>query len=337
MIHLKPDAIVHYANLIVQEYNEMGLKLTLRQLYYQFVHRKLSENGQKHYKRIGNVLTKARYNGTFPVNGLEDRGRSVAKGDFVRDDSVQGAMATAERWLRDTPEMACKRGRWFGQPKHVSVWVEKEALAGVFEPVCDALGVGWFACKGYPSVSALNSWLKHADSVEDVEERVVLYFGDHDPDGWEIPRSCERGIKKLICLDYEHVVDEYQNDYSERLSREEAVESAYFELAQAGDIPELTFKRVALNMDQIRQFNPPPFAAKMTSSRFKSYFKEHRTDKAWELDALDPQTLRALIEARVEREFDEDIHEKNEAIIATRRAEMLQLMRDPNWAPGVLA
>ena len=115
--------------------------------------------------------------------------------------------------------------------------------------------MGFFACKGYPSHSALWQWLQGVESaleaslldVEDdegrvetperIEEAVVLYFGDHDPDGWQIPRSAEEALNTFVDV-------------------------------QGIEVPPIRFIRCALNRDQIRQHNPPPFPAKQSSSRF---------------------------------------------------------------------
>lgn len=308
---LTREEILDHANEIRRSYKAKNLVLTLRQLYYQFVARGLLPSGQKVYKRIGDTLTEARYRGSFPVDGLVDRGREVHEGDFLRDDTHVGtAVEQARSWQNYLPNLFVNRDRWIGQDTFVSVWVEKEALAGIFEQTCEPLGVSWFACRGYPSVSALWEWLKHADGIingnckeymqyryddegkllrrerqgpafEHAASRaVVLYFGDHDPDGWEIPRSAERNLHKLMAT------------YDKSIPIE--------------------FRRIALNMDQIQQYKPPPFEAKMTSARYRGYVEEHDTDEAWELDALDPEVLRDLIQDEVAGFFDEDVHRENE-------------------------
>jgi hypothetical protein len=307
---VKHDEIVSLANHVHDEYKAMKLKLTLRQLFYQFVRRGWTPNNDKVYKKIGNALTKARYEGAYPLDGLMDRGRTVHHGDFtINWDNVDDALDVAGDELKNFPEYFMKRARWYGQECHVSVWVEKEALAGVFEDVCQDLGVAFFACKGYPSVSALWSWLEQAYKLGGEEgymgARTILYFGDHDPDGWEIPRSAERNLYKMM-------------------------------RANGLRFP-IDVERVALNMDQIEELNPPPFEAKKTSSRYKKYFKEHNTDDAWELDALDPDALQRLIRENVEEYFDEDAHAKNEDLIFDRRQEMLERMRADGWAQGALA
>lgn len=317
-VYMTRGEVLEHANEIAEEFAREGMDITLRQLYYQFVARGLCLSGQKAYKRIGDVVTEARYTGEFPLELLVDRGRDIHMGDYTRcDTDVNQALEDSGGIIRAVPHLTLNVDRWYGQPVFVSVWVEKQALEGVFSSVCTELGVSWFACKGYPSVSALWQWLKRAHEVTNgkperrrfrwpggatVTERhmglakraVVLYFGDHDPDGWEIPRSAERNIRSLM---------ELRNI----------------------DL-DLTFKRVGLNMNQIMQYNPPPFEAKITSARYRGYVNEHNTNDAWELDALNPRVLRDLIRKEVGAHFDQRIYEANIAAVEYTREEMRDFM-----------
>jgi hypothetical protein len=60
----------------------------------------------------------------------------------------------------------------------------------------------------------------------------------------------------------------------------------------------LDIRRLALNMDQVRRYNPPENPAKTTDSRFVTYMRQFG-DKSWELDALNPRTLAALVRDNV--------------------------------------
>jgi hypothetical protein len=60
----------------------------------------------------------------------------------------------------------------------------------------------------------------------------------------------------------------------------------------------VTVLRIALNMDQVRQYGPPPNPAKVTDSRARTYIETYG-DESWELDALDPATITALIQEAV--------------------------------------
>lgn len=304
----KGQKTLDHAYSIAGEYDG---NLTVRQLYYQLVARGYIPNSQESYKRLVSILTEARLSGDFPFEWLLDRTREARTGRFIGDQTtVSSALDNAARELRQSPEAWLWRDRWLGQRTYVSVWVEKEALAGVFEGPCEELGVAWFVLRGYSSLSALSQWVDNAaaayqSGLSSIEECIILYFGDHDPDGWEIPRSAERNVEAIA-----EVRDIY--------------------------LPTVTFKRIALVRDQIDRYNPPPFPAKETSSRYTSYVREQGTDDAWELDALRPEVLERLIRDSIGNYFDEEIYERNEEVVDAARRRMRAQMREAGWVEGAL-
>lgn len=156
---------------------------------------------------------------------------------------------------------------WANQSSRVEVYVEKEALEGVVERECNALRVPFLSCRGYTSQSAMHdAGLRLKAHVEDGQGVVILHLGDHDPSGVDMSR-----------------------DIQERL--------ALFMGTAAGG---LTFKRIALNIDQVEAYKPPPNPAKLTDSRCASYSKRFG-NKSWELDALPPDVLSGLIREHVDQ------------------------------------
>lgn len=160
--------------------------------------------------------------------------------------------------------------KWQGQDYQPEVWIEKEALAGVIETPCQSLDVPFFACRGYTSQSEM--WAASQRLLlyrkRDLREPVIIHLGDHDPSGIDMSRDIEDRLETFM-----------------------------------GSAPK--FVRIALNMSQIQQYNPPPNPAKTTDSRFVDY-RSKFGDDSWELDALDPSTLVALVRDEVEKWRDED-------------------------------
>ena len=305
---------------IAREYHG---NLTLRQLYYQCVARGSSPNSQKDYNRLKDIISEARMAGNFPFNWLIDRSRTVHEGDYNdRSADVEEALENAAQAVANTPYWYLSADKWWGQKTHVSVWVEKEALAGVFESPCQRLGVSWFACKGYPSLSSLWAWVKQVEAtVEAAEDSkwggldniVIIYFGDHDPDGFQIHKTALRTVREIA-----------------------EVEGIY--------LPPITLERAALNRDQIEQYNPPPMPAKKSSPRFVRYAADHPwtkgadgKERAWELDALRPEQLTKLIRSKVRGHFDQDRHDEVQAVVEEKRVEMRSEMKDGEWLEGALA
>lgn len=161
--------------------------------------------------------------------------------------------------------------KWSTQKHRVEVWVEKDALRNVVERACNALDVPFFVCRGYTSQSemwgAAQRLAGYRNSISKKQTPVIIHLGDHDPSGVDMTR-----------------------DIRDRL-------------ALFGTLIEI--RRVALNMDQVEQYNPPPNPAKATDARFTDYVAAHG-DECWELDALNPQTLSGIIEREVSHFIDGD-------------------------------
>lgn len=150
--------------------------------------------------------------------------------------------------------------RWEEQPNYVEVWVEKDALVGVIEHACRPLDIPFFSCRGYTSQTEMWNAAQRFIYKEDKEERIILHLGDHDPSGIDMTR-----------------------DIQERL-----------ELFGA----DVRVERIALTMEQIEKFNPPPNPAKLTDARASGYISRFGRE-SWELDALEPSVIQDLIEEKV--------------------------------------
>ena len=74
-------------------------------------------------------------------------------------------------------------------------------------------------------------------------------------------------------------------------------------------------------MDQVAAYGPPPNPAKLTDSRGSDYIQRFGTE-SWELDALEPSVLVALIQAEVATMVDEDAWALGEYADAAERDRM---------------
>lgn len=172
--------IIDHANEIIADYDNRGLMLTLRQLYYQFVARGYIENTERSYKRIGNIISDARLAGLLSWTAIEDRTRNLSR--VSTWDSPSHIMGAVIKQF--------KLDKWANQPNMVEVWVEKEALSGVVEQACRPYQTPYFACRGYVSQSemwrAAERFYRYAKEGKDV---YVLHLGDHDPSGIDMTRD----------------------------------------------------------------------------------------------------------------------------------------------------
>lgn len=191
------------------------------------------------------------------------------------------------------------RDRWEGQKHRVEAWIEKDALGSVLEMACSDLDVPFFACKGYASVSEIwSAGLRLKSYAEFGQHPVVIHLGDHDPSGMDMTRDNEDRLR-IFMGKHAH---------------------------------KLTLERIALNMDQIEEYNPPPNPAKITDSRFKKY-EEEFGDESWELDALNPVMLVDLVRTKIESYCNKT---QMNRIIAEEEEEQLELQQTSNRWPEVV-
>lgn len=255
--------VVDQANIILNEYEGQGFTLTLRQLYYQFVARDLLPNTDKNYKRLGAIINDARLAGLIDWYHLIDRTRNLRALEHFED--ATDALNKVADWYHVD--------MWENQKVRPEVWVEKDALVGIVQRVCDELDVPYFSCRGYTSQSEMwRAGQRLARWHNAGYQTHIIHLGDHDPSGMDMSR-----------------------DIFDRL-----------EMFMGGT----SFKRIALNMDQVKEYGPPPNPAKITDSRAKAYIQEFGDD-SWELDALDPNTLTNLIKNAVDPLCDRDIWRKD--------------------------
>lgn len=295
------DTIVR-ARSILSEYEEQGFDLTLRQLYYQFVSRDWIPNNQRSYDRLGSIVNDARMAGLIDWNHIIDRTRNVVQWQ-TQMSPAEAARAAAEKYRRD---------RWEDQPNHVEVWIEKDALVGVIRPACMSLMIPYFSCRGYTSQSEMWGAAQRLYAAADSGKKVtVLHLGDHDPSGIDMTRDINERLALFLASDRN-------------------IESGGVDSGAAIDwmVEHLAVERIALTMDQVREYNPPPNPAKLTDSRAGDYISRYGSS-SWELDALSPSTLDALIRDHVNELVDHGL--MNDQIERERMERQLMLDAADEW------
>jgi hypothetical protein len=240
--------VISKVNNIVSTYAAQGFSLTLRQVYYQFVSRGWIANTEREYKRLGSIINDGRVGGLIDWKAIEDRTRALR--DLPHwDDPSSIVDACASQFRVD---------KWERQPHYCEIWIEKDALVGVIEDICNEMDVAFFSCRGYTSQSEMwNAAMRLKRKIDDGKEVTIFHLGDHDPSGIDMSRD----IQERLSLFSDHDIE---------------------------------LQRLALNMDQVRKYKPPPNPAKLTDARCDGYIALHGS-KSWELDALEPRAIVALV------------------------------------------
>ncbi|MGH1336050.1 MAG: hypothetical protein ACRBFS_07970 [Aureispira sp.] len=250
--------------------------LTLRGLFYQLVARGMT-NSQRHYKRVGAAMTAARRNGLVSFDAFSDHDREMLGRTMGYTTEVESAVDHAkdqiEAWFN-----YYTKNRWENQPYHPEIWIEKKALQGVFRPITMEYDVALAACKGYPSLTFLNEAAQRFQEVIDKGAiPLILYFGDYDATGEDIPRSIAANLKEDFGINIE-------------------------------------MARIGLHLEQVLQLNLPPAPTKTSDSRAKNWegigqveldAVNPNTIQQWARDAIEDYFDQDLYDELKEQEVEE--------------------------------
>jgi hypothetical protein len=252
--------VIDQINSVLDEYMAQGYVITIRSLFYQFVARRMEPidmpkpagwtlNSDKTYEYLKTTIGDGRLTGLIDWAAIEDRTREVQRWASWSDPAAR-IRAAAERYQEDP---------WREHSVRLFVWIEKAALLHTIEQACSDMAVPYFAARGNVSHSELYATGKEfARLLSRGIRPVILYLGDHDPAGINMPRVAA----KFLSLFSGHQIE---------------------------------VRRLALTIDQAQSDGLPPNFAKETDKLFDRYVEEFGTEECWELDALDPPMIDRLL------------------------------------------
>lgn len=221
--------IMYEAFPIVQSY---GGNITLRGLHYQLVALGMT-NDIRHYKKVVAAMIKARWDMEMPFDSFKDHDRETEGSTKYEVTDVDNAAARAKDQIK-LWATSYHKNRWENQPIYPEVFIEKKALQGVFDMPCRRWDVALNPCKGYPSITFLyDASLRFEAAANEGKDPVILYFGDYDCSGEDIPRSIGESLAKM-------------------------------------SVP-VEIKRIALMEDQVLEWNLPPAPTKSNDSRSRNW------------------------------------------------------------------
>jgi hypothetical protein len=232
--------------------------MTVRGVFYRAVSAGIyPDTGEKHYRQCQQIVLKLRRRGFLQFQWIVDSTRRRLK-----PSSWSGLDDYAE-----TVASCYRRDLWARQNDYLEVFVEKDAMAGVIEPVTQQFDIHLNVIRG--QVSETFAWNIAAVWQQISKPIYAYYLGDHDPSGLEIESTLRR---KLL-------------EFTGR---------------------EIRWKRLAVTKAQFKRKDILGFPVKRSGapSRWRSYIKAYG-DRCVEVDALEPNEIRALVKTAIEGHIDE--------------------------------
>jgi hypothetical protein len=239
--------------------------ITERQLYYRLISsRMISQSHWNKYNRkdgdrvdvygtIGPLLKWMRIDGKLHWDDISDETRvltykrgSESPEQFIRQDM--------DNFLRGYSRCVAQ-----DQENFIEIWIEKQALLNIVEPVAEEFCRRVLCCKGYNSVSFQAGFYRRARAAMNAGQKaIVLYFGDYDPSGVNMLHA--------------------------------AMQTLHDELGLSG----VEFHRCGINPCHFSQLEADPVPLKPDDSRAKAFIEKYG-ETCFELDAIHPHDLEKLV------------------------------------------
>ena len=253
-----------YYHELVDFVNQYGY-ITDRQFYYHLVEQptgsslRLDVSTRKKanaaYAKVINLTVRCRKNGIIPLDSILD------DTDLI---GTQQYNYSIENFLIDKADHY--RSDWFeNQQYYIECWLEKRALSRIFSSITDTYGVYLSVSGRYPSLAQVKSAIDRFQYYS--KPKVILYFGDLDPTGKDMPRYLRDTFPLLQCNGV-NVVE------------------------------------VTVNVSDVSAYNLPIIPLKSTDTRIGRYQKTYQVNYGVEIDALEPAVLRQKISKAIENYLD---------------------------------
>jgi hypothetical protein len=111
---------------------------------------------------------------------------------------------------------------------------------------------------------------------------------------------------------FEHLENEYYDDERawgiEDEEYEGEIDRHYFNAFKAYILDHFKVVSIALTREQIDQYNPPPNPAKLSDPRSGKFLRDHG-NQSWEVDALRPEVLNAILTEAIRSRIDISLYE----------------------------
>lgn len=272
------------------------LPMTSRQIFYRLVASVGYPKTEKAYKTLCERLVRARRAGLISFSSIRD--------DEITAHGAGGGYADPSAYWEDLPGFADYYGRPTRDDQDWSIecWVESGGMSSMVARMVHAYGVPVYSSGGFLSVTATHDVAVRA--LRDDRKRVILSVGDYDPSGVAIYNALEEDATHF---------------YAHERAKEDGARG--YDITDYED--EFVFERIALTEDQVYDLGVETAPPKSTDSRSNNWSGE--TAQA---EALDPETLRGILDDAVKRYTDMDVMAAVEARSADEREEIADELRE---------
>lgn len=188
--------------------DDIGFKVSSRGWCYIMEQKGFISKNQ--FSKVDNAINTCRKEGLLPVDFVaEEKSREFEGVERPTEGTVNGTLA----WmLRDVLEGAkyYTPDWWNGEEYYIQMVVEKIDLVQLFGPICREYHIPIANSKGWSSILQRAEYARRFKQAEDDGLKcVLLYCGDHDPDGLRISDTLRTNLEQVKDVTWEDGIGGY--------------------------------------------------------------------------------------------------------------------------------
>ena len=196
------ERLREFAEKIKKLSEQIGFKVSARGWCYQLETERLINKDE--FNKVESWINKCRKKGILSIDfTAEEEGRKFKGVEIPTYDSP---IADLRDWLvhaRDSHKYYTPNW-WNGETYYIQMLVEKVDLKTLFYPVCKKYHIPIATSKGWSSMLQRAEYARRFKEAEDKGLKcVLLYCGDHDPDGLRISETIRKNLADLQYIEWD--------------------------------------------------------------------------------------------------------------------------------------
>lgn len=198
----REDSLLNFAQQLAGIQSQIDFKISARGWCYQLEQFGLITKAE--FDRVENIINHdLRAKGYLPIDFVAaEESRKFSGVEEPTSDSPTGFM---KRFLEET--LRCENfytpDWWDGEEYYIQMVVEKIDLKSLFEPVCQDYHIPIATSKGWSSMLQRAEYARRFKKAEGMGLKcVLLYCGDHDPDGLRISEFLRGNLDDLASINW---------------------------------------------------------------------------------------------------------------------------------------
>jgi len=202
MEELHTKSLEEFAELMKSISEDIGFRVSSRGWAYILEQKRYINKDL--FDSITTKINKCRKKGLLPIDFTADE----ASRDFsgVETPNDENIVEDFGGWIRASFDAAdhYTPDWWIGEDYYIQMVVEKIDLVTLFKPVCEEYHIPIANSKGWSSMLQRAEYARRfAEAEANGLECVLLYCGDHDPDGLRISEFIRKNLSDLKDITWE--------------------------------------------------------------------------------------------------------------------------------------